>query len=624
MKRRAIAVSGIVQGVGFRPFVYGLAARLGLHGFVKNQTGGVLIEVEGEDDSLDRFLDELTARPPRLAQIENVCWESCRPRGDREFRIESSTTDATQPIFPAPDVATCDDCLAELFDPRDRRYRYPFLNCTHCGPRLTIIRGTPYDRERTTMASFTMCPACRAEYEDPSEPPLPRPADRLPGMRAASERCATQTATPARVRRPAGGSRPRPSARARSWRSRAWAATTWPATRATFKAVADLRIRKHRDEKPFALMVRDLAWRAAARGDFVSARRRFCPRPRVRSCCWAAERARTRWRAVAPGNPCLGVMLPYTPLHHLLLEALEPLPLVMTSGNRSDEPIAYDDGDAERRLAGIADLFLTHDRPIQIRCDDSVTRVVAGIELPVRRSRGYAPQPIRLPVAVPPADPGGRGTVEGDVRPRPRAARRPQPSHRRPRRLRGLPRLRRGHRALRAALRHRGPRSSRTTCTRIMRRPGTRASVRSGSAPDLLSPFSTITPMSPVAWPNTALSNRVIGVALRRHWLSAATVRSGAANSSWPITASSAGRRTCATWPCPVASRRSGSRGEWRRPTWPTPGWTPPHFRIVSPLRRSPTVRRQIERRFNAPLTSSMGRLFDAVAALAGVRDGPL
>ncbi len=167
MDRRSIAVSGIVQGVGFRPFIYDLATRLGLHGFVRNRTGDVLIELEGESGSLDRFLAELMTRPPPLARIDEVTWVPGLPRGDPNFRIEPSAVDRTGLIFIAPDIATCDDCLRELFDPGDRRYRYPFLNCTNCGPRLTIIKGVPYDRERTTMAAFAMCPACRAEYEDP-------------------------------------------------------------------------------------------------------------------------------------------------------------------------------------------------------------------------------------------------------------------------------------------------------------------------------------------------------------------------------------------------------------------------------------------------------------------------
>lgn len=169
MDRRAIAVRGIVQGVGFRPFIYNLASQCGLHGFVRNQSGEVRIEVEGEPHSLDCFLTELTTRPPPLARIAEVRWEPCSPRGDTQFRIERSAAGFDGPIFIGPDVATCEACLAELFDPGDRHYRYAFLNCTNCGPRLTIIREAPYDRERTTMSAFALCPACRAEYENPTD-----------------------------------------------------------------------------------------------------------------------------------------------------------------------------------------------------------------------------------------------------------------------------------------------------------------------------------------------------------------------------------------------------------------------------------------------------------------------
>ncbi len=184
MDRRAIAISGIVQGVGFRPYVFGLATRLSLRGFIKNLAGGVLIEVEGEPHSLDRFLSELTSKPPPLSRIDEMRWSSRPPRGDPSFRIEPSEVDAKSPIFISPDVATCDDCLQELFDPRDRRYRYPFLNCTNCGPRLTIITGAPYDRVRTSMARFAMCPACRG-IRRPDQPSISRPADRLPVVRPA-------------------------------------------------------------------------------------------------------------------------------------------------------------------------------------------------------------------------------------------------------------------------------------------------------------------------------------------------------------------------------------------------------------------------------------------------------
>jgi hydrogenase maturation protein HypF len=398
MERRAIAVEGIVQGVGFRPFVYGLATRLDLCGFVKNCTGGVLIEIEGEAGALDHFLAELTSKAPPLAQIERVSWERQPSRHDQLFRIEPSEADQAAQVFVSPDVATCADCLAELFDPADRRYRYPFLNCTNCGPRLTIVTGAPYDRARTTMASFGMCALCRAEYDDPVNrrfhaQPTCCPACG-PQLRALDEHGRPlETVDPlahfvAAVRngkigalKGLGGYHLVCDARAAA-------------------VVAELRRRKHRDEKPFAIMVRDLQAAEAlcevqpAERELLLSARRPIVLLRKRPTAVVAE-------GVAPGNPALGVMLPYTPVHHLLMETLANGPLVMTSGNRSDEPIAYQDTEAAERLLGIADVFLTHNRPIHVRCDDSVTRVVGGQELPLRRSRGYAPQPITLPVPCP-------------------------------------------------------------------------------------------------------------------------------------------------------------------------------------------------------------------------------
>jgi hydrogenase maturation protein HypF len=397
-ERRAIAIHGIVQGVGFRPFVHSLATRLHLRGLVRNRTGGVWIEVEGEAASLDHFLAELAASPPPLARIERLAWERQPPRGDPRFRIEASEADAAGPVFVSPDVATCADCLAELFDPADRHYRYPFLNCTNCGPRLTIVRGAPYDRQRTTMATFPMCPACHAEYEDPADrrfhaQPAACPAcgPRLQVLDGKGER--TGGVDPlvhfaAAVRgggigalKGLGGYHLVCDARAAA-------------------VVAELRRRKHRDEKPFALMTGDVA-AAEALCEVPLPERELLLSPR-RPIVLLRKRPGTGVaEAVAPRNPWLGVMLPYTPLHHLLLRALDGVPLVMTSGNRSDEPIAYEDDDALERLAGIADVFLVHNRPIHVRCDDSVTRVVAGRELPLRRSRGYAPQPVPLPLECP-------------------------------------------------------------------------------------------------------------------------------------------------------------------------------------------------------------------------------
>jgi hydrogenase maturation protein HypF len=387
-------VRGIVQGVGFRPFVHGLAVRLRLGGFVRNETGGVHIEVEGDAEALDRFLTALTDQPPPLAQVDHLSWERLSPRGEREFRIETSQADAAGSVFVSPDVATCDDCLRELFDPADRRYLYPFLNCTHCGPRLTIVRGAPYDRERTTMASFALCGACRAEYDDPADRRFHAQPTACPAC-GPRLRLHDADGDPVETHDPLG----------------AFADALGDGKIGALKGlggyhlacdarsdavVAELRRRKHRDEKPFALMVRDLTAAerlcevSSAERDLLLSSRRPIVLLRKRAGGGIAEQ-------LAPRNPYLGVLLPYTPLHHLLLRALDPVPLVMTSGNRSDEPIAYEDADALQRPSGIADLFLTHDRPIHVRCDDSVTRVVAGGELPLRRSRGYAPQPVALP-----------------------------------------------------------------------------------------------------------------------------------------------------------------------------------------------------------------------------------
>lgn len=393
MERRAISISGIVQGVGLRPFVFGLASQFGLCGFVKNQTGGVLIEVEGEDRSVDGFFVALMKRPPPLAQFEEVCCTSCLPQHDTCFRIEASSADATSLIFPSPDVATCDDCLAELFDPGDRRYRYPFLNCTNCGPRFTIIRNAPYDRERTTMESFAMCAECRVEYEDPHN-------RRFHAEPIACALCGPRLQAVDALGDPLTSGDPLEATVAVLRRGGIVALKGLGGYHLACLAgdeavVAELRRRKQRDAKPFALMVGDLSIAhtiveiSKSEEALLESRRRPIVLLRRRSGAAVAV-------AVAPANRELGVMLPYTPLHHLLLRTLGSEPLVMTSGNRSDEPIVFEDEDARTRLAGIADLYLTHDRPIHMRCDDSVTRIVLGKELPLRRSRGHAPQPLTL------------------------------------------------------------------------------------------------------------------------------------------------------------------------------------------------------------------------------------
>jgi hydrogenase maturation protein HypF len=398
MERRAIAVQGVVQGVGFRPFVYGLAARLALSGFVRNRGGAVFIEVEGEAGALDQFLTALANEPPPLARIDHLSWEHRPPRGDGRFRIESSESERSGPVFVSPDVATCADCLAELLDPADRRYHYPFLNCTNCGPRLTIVTGAPYDRQRTTMAGFPKCAACRAEYEDPAD-------RRFHAQPTCCPACGPRLQLLDGQGQPIAAADPVATFAEALLAGRIGALKGLGGYHLACDArseavVAELRRRKHRDEKPFAVMAADEAAVKAlcevrpAERELLLSPRRPIVLLRKRPGAGVAEE-------VAPRNPLLGVMLPYTPLHHLLLRAAQGVPLVMTSGNRSDEPIAYEDPDAVQRLAGIADLFLTHDRPIRVRCDDAVIRIVGGAELPLRRSRGYAPQPITLPLECP-------------------------------------------------------------------------------------------------------------------------------------------------------------------------------------------------------------------------------
>jgi hydrogenase maturation protein HypF len=396
MQRRVIEVTGIVQGVGFRPFVYNLAIHLKLSGFVRNEATRVLIEVEGEPAALDQFLAELADQPPPLAYIEAISWKEQAPRGDNQFRIEASEAGQTGTVFISPDMATCPACLAELFDPIDRRFHYPFLNCTNCGPRLTITTAAPYDRSRTTMASFAMCTACRAEYDDPGN------------RRFHAQPTACPACGPRLTLRAAAGT-PVPTPDPLNLFAQAMLAGKIGAIKGlggyhlvcdarNAAAVAELRRRKHRDEKPFAVMVNDVT-AAANLCEMGPMEQKLLQSPQA-PIVLLRKRGANSIADIAPGNPHLGVMLPYTPLHHLLLRAVGSIPLVMTSGNRSDEPIAYQD-DAVEKLAGIADLFLTHDRPIHIRCDDSVVRVVDGIELLVRRSRGYAPRPQPLPFDCP-------------------------------------------------------------------------------------------------------------------------------------------------------------------------------------------------------------------------------
>jgi hydrogenase maturation protein HypF len=382
VQRVRVRIEGVVQGVGFRPYVHRLATELGLAGFVRNDARGVVVEAEGDAGAVAALLARLPAEAPPMAVVDAITPEAVPVRADAGFVIASSARDSTADALVPGDAATCEACLRELRTPGDRRYRYPFINCTDCGPRFTIVRGVPYDRPLTTMAGFAMCDRCAAEYHDPADrrfhaqpnacpdcgPRLDHPLDDVIDALVGGAVVAVKGIGGFHLACVASDER----------------------------AVAMLRSRKHREEKPFALMAPDLeaARRLVALGPVETALLRGRDRPIV----LAPRRRDARVAAaVAPHSAELGVMLPYSPLHHLLLADVGE-PLVMTSGNVSDEPIAYRDDDARERLAGIADLVLGHDRPIETRTDDSVLRVARGRPLPLRRSRGAVPSALALPV----------------------------------------------------------------------------------------------------------------------------------------------------------------------------------------------------------------------------------
>ncbi|WP_206685846.1 carbamoyltransferase HypF [Kribbella qitaiheensis] len=396
--RARITVSGAVQGVGFRPFVYALARELGLSGEVANNSSGVVVEIEGARVAVERFTARLSTDAPPLAVVERVLSTELAVVGGTAFVIRSSATGPGRTLV-SPDVATCNDCLAEFADPGDRRYRHPFITCTNCGPRFTIITGLPYDRPTTTMASFELCPDCAHEYADPAD-------RRFHAQPIACPNCGP------RLELAAPGEDPRYDEDALAGAHRLLDAGSILAVKGLGgfhlacdasdpAAVETLRKRKDRGDKPFAVMAADLD--TARRLAFVDEdearlltdhRRPIVLVRRRPGTCLADQ--------VAPGNPDLGIMLPYTPLHRLLFDQPGPCVLVLTSGNLSGEPIVTSDEEAWDRLGLLADAWLGHDRPIHVPCDDSVVRMVDGVELPIRRSRGYAPFPIALPVPVRP------------------------------------------------------------------------------------------------------------------------------------------------------------------------------------------------------------------------------
>jgi hydrogenase maturation protein HypF len=393
LKLASISVRGIVQGVGFRPFVYGLAVKHNLKGWVYNTSEDVKIEVEGKAEAIRQFERELKTKAPPLAHVENITVEYHRPVGYENFEIRKSQAQRGKYQLISPDVATCQACLNELLNPEDRRYRYPFTNCTNCGPRFTIIEGMPYDRPKTTMRYFQMCPQCQAEYDNPLD-------RRFHAQPNACPKCGPQVQLVDNRGNVVNESNPIAAAgqllrEGKILAIKGLGGFLLACDATNDSAVRALRRRKNRPSKPFAIMVAT-----------VDEARRHCyvlPEEEKLLTSTQSPIVLMIWkegssvsREVAPNLWFLGIMLPYTPLHHILLRDIG-LPLVMTSGNLSEEPIARDNDEALRRLSGIADYFLVHNRDIYSRYDDSVAMVERGTSQLLRRARSYAPYPIRLP-----------------------------------------------------------------------------------------------------------------------------------------------------------------------------------------------------------------------------------
>jgi hydrogenase maturation protein HypF len=401
--RLRLSIHGVVQGVGFRPFVFRLAHDLGLAGWVNNSPQGVCLEVEGPRAHLDDFRSRLQAGPPPHSSIHGLEATWLDAAGFERFEIRASNVGGATTTLVLPDLATCPDCRREIFDPSNRRHRYPFSNCTHCGPRFTIIEALPYDRAATSMRSFVMCPACQAEYDDPAD-------RRFHAQPNACPDCGPRLELWPAVSSPAPGEAPRNLAQghdalllsAHVLRCGQILAVKGLGGFHLFvdarndAAVRRLRERKLREEKPFALLFPSLeSVRQACEVSELEARLLCSPEAPIVLLRRLGTRNSELGTSVAPGNPNLGVMLPSNPLHHLLLAELG-FPVVATSGNRSDEPLCTDEFEALDRLNGVADLFLVHNRPIVRYVDDSIVRVMQGREMVLRRARGFAPLPINL------------------------------------------------------------------------------------------------------------------------------------------------------------------------------------------------------------------------------------
>lgn len=400
-QRQQFQIQGIVQGVGFRPFVYRLALQFGLVGFVYNDNHGVTIEVEGASAALASFHAALITQMPPLARIDSIAVHPVPLSGESAFTIVHSQNGDSPNTLISPDVATCDDCLRELLDPSDRRYRYPFINCTNCGPRFTIVLDTPYDRDKTTMRTFPMCPQCAAEYVDPLNRRFHAQPNACPVCGPRLERGEQPVLTDIDALDLCAFTADQ-LVRGEIVAIKGLGGFHLACDALNADAVAELRRRKHREAKPFALMVPDLA--TARQLCEVSDAEAELLQSRRRPIVLLSQRPETPVAAgVAPRYTTLGLMLPYTPLHTLLLHDIahlrgeqQPVCLVMTSGNLSDEPIVYRNADAAEHLRPITSNLLLHNRDIHTRCDDSVARIVAGGVQMVRRSRGYVPEPISL------------------------------------------------------------------------------------------------------------------------------------------------------------------------------------------------------------------------------------
>jgi hydrogenase maturation protein HypF len=413
--RLKACLRGAVQGVGFRPFLFRIASELGLSGWITNTVEGVLFELEGPRFQLEALLLRIEAEKPPRSFIQSLEPTWLDAAGYAGLEIRESRSGGVKSAIVLPDAATCPDCIREIFDPANRRYRYPFTNCTHCGPRFSIIESLPYDRANTSMKQFAMCPRCRAEYDDPRDRRFHAQPNACPDCGPQLELWqadeAGRHAGLPQCRHHGHDALAAAAAALRSGRIlsvKGLGGFHLMASALDDAAVRRLRERKHREEKPFALMFPSLdAVKAVCRVSGLEERLLRSPEAPIVLLARIPDRSSALAGSIAPGNPNLGAMLPYTPLHHLLMSLLE-FPVVATSGNRSDEPICIDAHEAFERLAGIADLFLVHNRPIVRHVDDSVVRVMMDRELVLRRARGYAPLPIAL---KPEADGSKPGTI---------------------------------------------------------------------------------------------------------------------------------------------------------------------------------------------------------------------